>query len=76
MTEAQKQELVARLQDAKNPAELMDIAREAGVEIAADRAEALFAKRQSVKLDDQALDDVSGGAACEEIQYDMRHYFL
>ena len=56
-----KEELIAKLKEAKSVDELLALAKENGVEIAPEKAKELFEHLSSGELSDDALDEVAGG---------------
>ena len=61
------QELITKAKAAKSVAELLDIAKENGIELTEEDAKEYFAKLNPTKgeLSDDELDDVSGGGCGE-----------
>ena len=55
-------EMIEKVKDAKSAEELLELAKANGIQLTADEAKACFEQLNGA-LDDDALDDVSGGAA-------------
>ena len=57
-----KEELIAKLKEAKSADELLALAKENGIEIAPEKAKELFEQMNANgELSDEELDQVSGG---------------
>ena len=56
-----KEELIAKLKEAKSVDELLALAKENGVDIAPEKAKELFEQLSGGELSDDALDEVAGG---------------
>lgn len=55
-----KEELIAKLKEAKSADQLIAFAKENGVEIAPEKAKELFEQLSGGELSDDALDEVAG----------------
>ena len=66
-------ELIEKAKEAKTPEELLTLAKENGVEITAEEANAYFAQlHKSGEISDDELDSVSGGGKCGTIYHNKR----
>ena len=70
-----KEELIAKLKEAKSADQLIAFAKENGVEIAPEKAEELFQQLSGGELSDDALDKVAGGNN-EDVIRDLLRQFL
>ena len=61
-----KEELIAKLKEAKSADELIAFAKENGVEITPEKAKELFEQLSGGELTDDMLDAVSGGRQAQE----------
>ena len=55
------QEIIEKAREVKTAEELLLLAKENGIEMTADEAQTYFEQINANKLDDDLLDDVSGG---------------
>ena len=55
------EEIMKRIQDAKNAEEVLAIAAESNVKITEEEAKKLFEQFNSAELDDDALEGIAGG---------------
>lgn len=56
------EELIRKAQECKSPEELVQLAKENGIEITAEEAEAFLEETEDVELDAEALDEAAGGS--------------
>ncbi len=56
-----KEELIAKLKEAKSADQLIAFAKENGIDIAPEKAKELFEHLSGGELSDDALDEVTGG---------------
>ena len=68
-----KEELIAKLKEAKSADELLALAKENGVEIAPEKAKELFQQMNANgELTDDQLESVAGGGLSEQEQQELK----
>ena len=67
-----KEELIAKLKEAKSADELLALAKENGVEIAPEKAKELFQQLSGGELTDDQLESVAGGGLSEQEQQELK----
>ena len=54
-------ENLAKVMECKTPEELIELAKEEGIEVTKEQAEAYLAELENVELDDEMLEKIAGG---------------
>ena len=67
-----KEELIAKLKEAKSADQLIAFAKENGIEITPEKAKELFEQLSSSELTDDQLENVAGGGLSEQEQQELK----
>ena len=72
----QKEELIAKLKEAKSADEILVLAKENGIELSEEKAKELFSELNATgELSDEDLDKVAGGNIFEKSEKNPRRHY-